>query len=94
MCNNIDWGILTPGDSITQTIYLKNSGNKPTTLYMNTKNWLPTNASYYLSLIWDKENSKLDPDQITLASLTLISEPEMESITDFDFDIIITGVEE
>ncbi len=29
-CNNINWGALTPGDSITQTIYIKNSGNKRT----------------------------------------------------------------
>ena len=93
-CNNINWGTSTPGDSITQTIYIKNSGNKPITLFMTTKNWTPTNASVYLSLNWDKENTNLNPDQIILASLTLTSELDIDSITDFDFDIIITGVDQ
>ena len=93
-CNNINWGTLIPGDSITQTIYIKNSGNKPTTLFLTTENWTPTNASTYLSLSWDKENVNLDPDQVTLASLTLTVELDIDSITDFDLDIVITGVEQ
>ena len=94
VCNNINWGTLTPGDSITQTIYIKNSGNKPTVLSLITENWNPTNASAYLNVSWDKENANLNPDQIILASLTLTSEVDIDSITDFDFDIIITGVEQ
>ena len=94
LCNNINWGTLTPGDSITQTIYIKNSGNKPITVFMTTENWSPINASTYLNLNWDKENTNLNAGQITLASLTLTSELDINSLTDFDFDIIITGVEQ
>ncbi len=93
-CNNINWGALTPGDSITQTIYIRNSGNKPITVFMTTENWSPMNASTYLTLNWDKENTNLNPGQVTLASLTLTSESDINSLTDFDFDIIITGVEQ
>jgi len=93
-CSNIDWGILTPGNSTTYTIYLKNSGNKPIILSLISDNWIPINANNYLSLIWDKENSKLDPGQTTLALLTLTSELNMNSITNFDFNIIINGIEE
>ena len=94
LCNNINWGTLTPGDSINQTIYIKNSGNKPITVFMTTENWSPINASTYLSLSWDKENTNLNPGQMTPASLTLTSESDIDSLTDFDFDIIITGVEQ
>lgn len=93
-CNNIAWGSLTPGDSINQTIYIKNCGNKPITVIMTTENWSPTNASSYLTLSWDKENSNLNPNQIIQASLILTAESDITSITEFDFDIIITGIEE
>ena len=92
-CNNINWGTLTPGDSITQTIYIKNSGNKPTVLSLITENWTPPNANIYMNLTWDKENSILDPNQVTTATLTLAAAPETDSIIDFNFDITITGVE-
>ena len=91
-CNNINWGTLTPGEPFTQTIYIKNSGNTPITLFMTTENWTPTNANTYLNLSWDKENTNLNPDQVVLASLTLSVSLEIETINDFNFDIIITGV--
>ena len=94
VCNNINWGALTPGNSINQTIYLRNSGNKPITIFMTTENWSPINASTYLTLNWDKENTNLNPGQVTPASLTLTSESDINSLTDFNFDIIITGVEQ
>ena len=92
-CNNINWGALTPGDSITQTIYIRNSGNKPITVFMTTENWAPANASTYIKLTWDKENIILNPGQVTIATLTLIAASDTNSIADFNFDIIITGIE-
>ncbi|MCW3997514.1 MAG: hypothetical protein NWF10_02975 [Candidatus Bathyarchaeota archaeon] len=93
-CSNINWGTVSPGESITQTIYIKNSSNKPITLYMNTENWIPTSANTYMDLTWDKEGAILDTDQVTPASLTLITSSDTGSLTDFNFDIIITGVEQ
>ena len=92
-CNNINWGTLTPGDSIIQKIYIKNSGNKPITLFMTTEEWTPTNASTYLNLTWDKENTNLNPDQVVLTSITLSASFDIDSIDDFNFNIIITGVD-
>ena len=60
---------------------------------MITENWIPTNANIYMNLTWDKENSILDPNQVTTATLTLTAAPETDSIIDFNFDITITGVE-
>ena len=91
-CNNIDWGIVTPGESITQTIYIKNNGNKPITLFMTTEEWTPTNASTYMNLTWDKDNTNLNPEQVISATITLSASSNIDSIDDFNFDIIITGV--
>jgi hypothetical protein len=92
-CTNINWGTLTPGESINQTIYIKNTGNKQITLLMTVENWNPTNATIFMSLTWDKENTILNPDHITSATLLLSVAAEINSIDDFSFDIIITGIE-
>jgi hypothetical protein len=93
-CSNINWGILSPGESTTQTIYIKNSSNKPIMLYMTIENWIPASANTYIDLTWDKEGTILETDQVTPASLTLSTALETDSLTDFNFDIIITGVEQ
>ena len=93
-CSNINWGTLSPGESIAQTIFIKNSSNKPIMLYLTVENWIPTSANTYIDLIWDKEGEILDPDQVKPASLTLIAAPDTGSLADFNFDIIITGVEQ
>ena len=92
-CTNINWGTLSPGESITQTIYIKNNGNKPITLFMTTENWTPTNANTYINLTWNKENTNLGLDQFVPALLTLSTSLDIETIDDFNFDIIISGVE-
>jgi hypothetical protein len=92
-CSNINWGILTPGETVSQTIYIKNNGNKAITLSMTTENWSPANASTYMSLSWNQESTSLDPGQATPASLTLATAADISSISDFDFNIIIIGIE-
>lgn len=92
-CSTINWGILTPGESINQTIYIQNTGNKQITLLMSVENWNPENATNFLSLTWDKENTILHPNQISAATLILSASTEINSIDDFNFDIIITGIE-
>jgi hypothetical protein len=92
-CTNINWGTLAPGESTNQTIYIKNTGNKQITLILDTENWIPENASNYLTLNWDKESTNLQPDQLTMATLILSADLDIISIDNFVFDIIIIGVE-
>ena len=92
-CTNINWGTLTPGESINQTVYIKNSGNRQLTLFLTVENWIPTNASNHLILSWDKESANLEPDQVTMATLILSADLEINAIDNFAFDIIITGIE-
>ena len=93
-CNNINWGTLTPGGSTNQSIYIKNNGNKPITLFLTVENWIPSSANTYMDLTWDKEETILEPNQIIPASLILTTDPETGLLTDFNFDIIIIGVEQ
>jgi hypothetical protein len=88
----IDWGTLKPGDTTTQTVWVKNAGTANTTLSMATNNWLPTNASQWISLTWNQEGTVLAPNQVVQATLTLTVSPSINSsITSFSFDIQITG---
>ena len=90
---SLDWETISPGESENKTIYLKNTGNAQITLSLDTTNWTPTTADGPISLLWDKENAKLNPAQSTTATLTLSISESIEGITDFSFDIVITGME-
>lgn len=90
---SIDWGTISPGNSENKTIYLKNTGNAQITLSMTTTNWTPASADEPVSLLWDKENVKLNPNQVATATLTLSISESIDGITNFSFDIVITGTE-
>lgn len=90
---SIDWGTISPGNSEDVTIYLKNTGNAQITLSMTTNSWTPVEANGPITLSWNKENAKLDPDQVTSATLTLSISESINGIAHFSFGIVITGTE-
>jgi hypothetical protein len=90
-CTNVSWGTVSPGTAPTQTVYVKNTGNTPVTLTMTTANWTPTNANTYLTLTWNRQNIVLNAGQSTSAALTLTAAADTGSLTNFSFNIIITG---
>ena len=92
-CTNISWGNVSPGETATQTVYVKNTGNVPVTLTMTTTGWSPSNANSYLTLTWNQENTVLNAGQSISATLTLAVASSTGSLTDFSFTIILTGTE-
>ena len=92
-CTSIDWGTLSPGGSTTKTIYVKNTGTIPVTLSMTTANWSPSNANNFLTITWNRGNYVLAPGSSVSTVLTLTASPSAGSITNFSFDIVITGTE-
>ena len=92
-CTSIDWGTLSPGGSTTKTIYVKNTGTIPVTLSMTTANWSPSNANNYLTITWNRANYALAAGSSVSATLTLTASSSAGAITNFSFDIIITGTE-
>jgi hypothetical protein len=92
-CTTISWGSICPGDSVNRTVYLKNTGDVPITLAINAENWAPGEADEYLTLSWDREDTTLQADQAISANLILSAASNTADLTDFSFDIVITGLE-
>ena len=89
--SSIDWGTPEPGDVVTRTIYVKNTGNANMTLYLSTNNWSPVNATNYLSITWDEESTMLSPDEVVEAIITLTVDNMIIGIDNFSFELVIGG---
>ena len=91
-CTSINWSTIAPGSSTTKTFYVKNTGTLPMTLNMATTGWNPSNANGPITLGWNREGAVLNASQSINATLTLTVSPTIDSsITDFSFNITITG---
>jgi hypothetical protein len=90
---SIDWGTVSPGNSASKIIYLKNTGNAEITLSMDTANWNPSNADGPITLTWNRESATLTPNQVTTATITLSISESITGITNYSVDIVITGTE-
>jgi hypothetical protein len=91
--SSIDWGALDPGGAKSFTVYVLNSGSVPLSLSMTTSNWVPSAASDYISLDWNRQSYVLSAGSVVQAVLTLSVSSSVNSVTSFSFDITITGTE-
>jgi len=85
----MDWGSVVLGSVKNITVFIRNEGDAPSTLFLNTTNWSPSNASDYITLTWDYNGYILYPYQTTRVTLMLSIAQVIEGIRDFTFDIII-----
>ena len=88
---SINWGTISPGNSVTRTIYVKNLGTTQVTLSMSRENWAPANANGPITVTWNREDTTIAPNQVTTATLTLSVSSSISGITTFSVDIVITG---
>ena len=86
----VEWGVLQPGDTVTQMLYISNTGNQATIVQLDTANWNPSAASQYLTLSWDYDQEAIQPDAMLLVTLSLALTPDVHDIQDFSFDIVLT----
>jgi len=87
----INWKIFDPGDSVSKTIYVKNTGNTPLTLKMTCSGWNPPEARDHITLSGGKEGAVLSPDAVVAVVLTLSISLSISEITDFSSTITIEG---
>lgn len=87
LVTNIDWGVLSPGENSSKTVYLRNEGNTAIILSMNTSGWSPAQAQSYISVSWNYSGLALDPLEIVPVSFELQVDPKIMNITSFDFYI-------
>jgi len=92
-CTALNVGTVSPGSTVTQTIYIKNTGNVQVTLTMATSNWNPTTASSYLTLSWNRQNTNLNAGASVSATLTLTVASNTGSLTTFSCSVTITGTQ-
>lgn len=93
--SSITWPSLGDGESASVTIYVKNIGNRSFRLSFNAKNFNPTSASNYISLIFEYNGTALPPGEVIplTANLAIYDNPPVE-VTDYTFDIVITATED
>jgi hypothetical protein len=88
---SIRWGSVTPGNSINQTVYVKDTGVNVITLSLATNNWSPTDANTYITISWNQQGTQLSPGQLVPAVLTLAVASNTTGITSFSNSITISG---
>ncbi len=89
--SSLDWGILEPGSQKNYTLYLKNQGNSLLTLSMASENWNPPNATNYMTLTWNREGQQINPDEVIGFVITLSVSENVQGISTFSFDTVISG---
>jgi hypothetical protein len=88
----INWGTITPGAIINQTIYIKNTGSGLSlALSMGTTSWTPASADGPITLTWNQGGTRLNPGQSVAATLTLTVSSSIADVTNFSVQINITG---
>lgn len=88
---NIQWGSIEVGQSITNTIYIKNDGDYAVLLNLQTQNWNPLNAAENIQLSWDYDGNFLSPNEVISVTLTLTVDTNISGIDSFNFDIVLVG---
>lgn len=90
-CTGIEWGSLIAGQTVTKTIYLKNTGNTAEVLSMTATGWTPASAGEVLMLTWNKEGASLAAGAVMPATLTLQVPADPGLLTAFSLTIVISG---
>ncbi|MGB8781188.1 MAG: hypothetical protein WCD81_11155 [Candidatus Bathyarchaeia archaeon] len=91
--SSVSWGTLNPGNTATHTIYVMNNGTIPVTLTMTYGNWSSPSAQSYITLSWDHDNTQLASGSNATAVLTLSVSSGISGVTNFSFNINITGTQ-
>jgi len=90
-CQSINWGQLSPGSRKNMVVYLKNEKTEPIFYLLTTENLSPINASNYISLQADYNESQASPGSIRRVSLTLLVSPSTHGVFEFSFNIVVRG---
>jgi len=92
-CTSIDWGILGAGDLAGVTVYIKNVKNTPANLTFAMNNTQPPKFAPYSTLSWNYSGQILQPAQQICVQISLLIDPNIQNVTAFSFDIVITASE-
>jgi hypothetical protein len=86
---SIQWGLIEPGATTNQTVYIRNEGDSKTALTMTLSNWNPTNSSDHINVTWNYAGQTLNINQVIPVAFTLHISENIQGVTNFSFDITI-----
>jgi hypothetical protein len=89
--SSISWGQLNVGESVNKTVYVKNTGTTTLTLSLVQADWYPESTINSTTCLWNRENTKLAPNQIVSAILILTATGNFNAPTNFSVDLNIVG---
>lgn len=90
---SINWGTVNPGNTVSVTVFIKNTKNTNFTMNFNTTNWVPAIAEGNITLAWNYTGETIEPKQAIAVKFLLMVDPTIEDVTQFSFDININAVE-
>ena len=85
----ITWVTLDPGTATTNTIYVKNIGHTPVRLTLTIDNWMPSEASNYITVTWNREGASLEPSSVVASTIQLSLSQSVQGIQSYSFNINI-----
>jgi hypothetical protein len=89
--SSFSWGAVAPGSTASVTLYVKNNGTVPVTLAVSFGNWNPASAATYMAPGWNCTSYVLGAGLVVAAVLTLTVSQSITGVTNFSFDITLTG---
>jgi len=96
IATELDWGGIWRGENKSVLLWIKNTGNWPGDLTLNTTNWNPEGIEQYIDVTYELDKTRLEPGETTPLLITLaVHEDTPLNHTSFAFDtvIILTGDE-
>ena len=89
--STVDWGLLEGGTTSNVTVYVRNEGNAPVTISLQTTNWNPSNANEYITLTWDYGGQQIGVNGVVPVILSLSVASNVQGIPTFSFTVIIAA---
>lgn len=89
--SSVDWGSLSPGETATRGLLIKNLGNASVTLGFQTVDWSSAAAQQYLNFTWSYAGEILEPEEELPESLILSVDPLIKDVDEFSFGITLTA---
>jgi hypothetical protein len=91
--SSLSWGNITVGTNAQRTVYIKNNSNGCSlTLNMTTSGWSPSTANGPITLTWNQEGTRINPEQSVTAVFVLAVSSSIVDVTNFNVQISVTGV--
>jgi len=85
----MDFGVLAPGETKAFVAYVESKSSGQVTLSYFTSNWVPANASQFITLAWDYNGISIQPNHLFKTTFTLKASPSISGIDTFTFLITV-----